>query len=95
MKIENILQFSQRLNLSGKVERSSEQRAPRDDRNECRSTRAAIRHCSSSGVMRAEALPERVEAPAGWRVRHPSICRGARVDPARRARPTLARAYGL
>jgi len=31
----------------------------------------------------------------GWRVRHRSLCRGRRVDPAHRACPTSARAYGL
>jgi len=30
----------------------------------------------------------------GWRVRHPSLFEGRRVDPARRACPTSARAYG-
>jgi len=72
-----------------KVERSWGLRAPCDDRNKCRSTREAIRHRPSLGVVRAKALPERVEAPAGLAcpspIRMPGIV--GLIQPAGLARP--------
>jgi len=54
---------------------------------------SSIRQRPSSGVVRAEALPERMEAPAGLAFRLSLPYAGETwVDPARRACPTSARA---